>query len=318
MTLRLLILMALLAGAVSCQRNAPAPTPDAARPIIATLNTNRVHLGDPVTLQLQVRHDPADRITWPDLNRDRSIVVRRNPPADSSQPGQTGKSWELTSLQIGTHAVATGSVVFTRADGSTTAILVPPLSLRVDSLLDGTNTTLRDIKDLARWPRAGLQSAFLMLGLVALAAVAVALLVLFWRRRAQRPALVRETPPHERALQALAELRARGWIGTGHVEPFYVELSAIARRYLEDRFRLRAPEQTTEEFIRAATTSRLLSVEHQQLVVAFLLQSDLVKFARHHPAAADMEAALAAAEQLVRETAPQPDTATPPPSGDAP
>lgn len=316
MTLRLLTLLALLAGAVSCQRSAPLPAPGATNPISATLSTNRIHLGDTVTLQLQVRHDPADRITWPELNRDRAIIVRRNPPADTSQRGQAAKSWELTSMQIGTHAVATSSVVFTRADGSTTAVLVPALSLRVDSLLNGTNTTPRDIKDLARWPRAGLQSAFLMLGLVALAAVAVALLALFWRRRAQRPALVRETPPHERALQALAELRARGWIGTEHVEPFYVELSAIVRRYLEDRFRLRAPEQTTEEFIRAATTSRLLSVEHQQLVVAFLLQSDLVKFARHHPAAADMEAALVAAEQLVRETAPLP--AATPLTGDAP
>ncbi|MCZ7592481.1 MAG: hypothetical protein M5U15_10150 [Kiritimatiellae bacterium] len=67
---------------------------------------------------------------------------------------------------------------------------------------------------------------------------------------------------------------------------------------------MRASEQTTEEFIRAATTSRLLQLEHQQLVIAFLEQSDLVKFARHQPAQTDMEAALAAAERLVLETRP--------------
>ena len=33
------------------------------------------------------------------------------------------------------------------------------------------------------------------------------------------------------------------------IEAFFVEISAIIRRYLEDRFELRAPELTTEEFL---------------------------------------------------------------------
>ena len=123
-------------------------------------------------------------------------------------------------------------------------------------------------------------------------------------------------PPHRLALDALADLRAKGWIEALQIEPFYVALSGIVRRYLEGRFGLRAPERTTEEFIRDALSSKKLSDAHRDLVAGFLEQSDLVKFARHAPGPSDMHNALDSAERLVRETmpaapAPPPATANP-------
>ena len=111
-------------------------------------------------------------------------------------------------------------------------------------------------------------------------------------------------PPHSIALKALQRLKNDALIEKGEVEPFYVRLSDIVRHYIEDRFSLRAPEQTTEEFIRVATRSHLLSPDHQKLTQEFLEQSDLVKFARHTPERSDMETALTAGERLVRETIP--------------
>lgn len=296
---------AVLSLAAACQRAATTATP-AEAPATARLSTNRIHLGDPVLLQASVLHEPGQRVVWPEPARARAIVVR-----NSSQPPQaTGpreaRTWEITSLEIGTHAVFTNGVTLIAADGSSSGVPLPELTLRVDSLLAGaTNTALRDLKALARWPRPALHAAFLMLAAVAGVAAMAALAVLLLRRRRERPAPLAETPPHERALQALARLRASGWMESGDVQAFYVELSAIVRRYLEERFGLRAPEQTTEEFIRSASTSRLLTIEHQLSVTQFLEQSDLVKFARHQPTADDMQAALQAAERLVQETVPQ-------------
>ena len=51
------------------------------------------------------------------------------------------------------------------------------------------------------------------------------------------------------------------------------------RRYLEDRFDLRAPELTTEEFLALAGSASNLSRDHQLLLRDFLRQADLVKFA---------------------------------------
>jgi hypothetical protein len=106
-------------------------------------------------------------------------------------------------------------------------------------------------------------------------------------------------------LAALQILLAKKWIEQENIEPFYIELSTIARSYIEARFNLRAPELTTEEFIRETASSHHLSLDHQQLTGAFLEQCDLVKFAKHRPAQSDMRAAYSAAERLVRETIPE-------------
>jgi hypothetical protein len=301
----LLVGFALLSLAAACQRTTTPVLPEQ-EAADASLSTNRIHLGDPIQLQARVRHEPGQRVVWPEPARARAIVVRNNPPPRDDTGRLAAKTWEITSLEIGTHAVFTNGATLVAADGTSSGVPMPELTLRVDSLLAGTtNTALRDLKALARWPRPGLHSAFLMLAAVAGAAALIALAVLLLRRRRAHPAPSVETPPHERALQALARLRASGWVESGDVQAFYVELSAIVRRYLEERFGLRAPEQTTEEFIRSASTSRLLTLEHQLSVTQFLEQSDLVKFARHQPTADDMQAALQAAERLVRETIPQ-------------
>ncbi len=63
------------------------------------------------------------------------------------------------------------------------------------------------------------------------------------------------------------------------IEQFYVEISSVIRQYLENRFEVRAPELTTDEFLQLAAAESELSSEHQQLLAEFLNQADRVKFA---------------------------------------
>ena len=86
------------------------------------------------------------------------------------------------------------------------------------------------------------------------------------------------------------------------VDVFYTRLSDIVRRYLEDRFQLRAPERTTEEFLYETSRNGLLSAEHKELLGRFLQECDLVKFARLQPDDTDRQRAYDAAEKFVRET----------------
>ena len=86
------------------------------------------------------------------------------------------------------------------------------------------------------------------------------------------------------------------------MDAFYVQLSAIIRRYLENRFALRSPELTTEEFLGEMGRSPDLARGHQQLLRAFLEQADLVKFAAHVPSGDDLSAQIQAAEAFLEET----------------
>jgi hypothetical protein len=130
--------------------------------------------------------------------------------------------------------------------------------------------------------------------------VATAIALYLWRRRKTAPVdeLVPPLSAVEIALAALRRLRE----DSPPVEVFYTRLSDIVRRYLEDKFQLRAPERTTEEFLVEVSRDGALLPEHQTLLSAFLQESDLVKFARHRPGKDDMERVFGAAENFVRDT----------------
>jgi hypothetical protein len=86
------------------------------------------------------------------------------------------------------------------------------------------------------------------------------------------------------------------------MDAFYVKLSLIVRSYLEDRFALRSPELTTQEFLTEMGRSPDLARSHQKLLQKFLEQADLVKFAGHRPGAEVVSESIAAAEQFLGDT----------------
>jgi hypothetical protein len=86
------------------------------------------------------------------------------------------------------------------------------------------------------------------------------------------------------------------------LDAFFVELSDIVRHYLEDRFELRSPELTTEEFLEQMSDSPDLTLEHQRLLRGFLRRADLVKFAQHVPSKEDIQDSVGAAERFLDET----------------
>ncbi len=86
------------------------------------------------------------------------------------------------------------------------------------------------------------------------------------------------------------------------VGAFFVKLSFVVRRYLEDRFGLRSPELTTEEFLVELSRSPDLHSGHRELLADFLRGADLVKFAGHVPDVVAIDAALEAASRFVEDT----------------
>ena len=95
---------------------------------------------------------------------------------------------------------------------------------------------------------------------------------------------------------------AREWMGDPR--RFAGVVSDAVRLYLEERFALRAPEQTTEEFLSDLRSRPLLDVRHQASLAGFLEQCDLLKFAGARPGPEELEELLAAAGRLVDDTDP--------------
>ena len=139
---------------------------------------------------------------------------------------------------------------------------------------------------------------WLVLGVVVLAGAAAG--VVAWLRRAEERARL---TAFDRAMDRLDRLQRRGLPSAVAADAWYVELSDIVRRYIEERFALRAPELTTEEFLAEAGRSPELTVAHRELLSAFLATCDRVKFARYSPGEDESQDALDVAKRFLNETA---------------
>jgi hypothetical protein len=185
---------------------------------------------------------------------------------------------------------------------------VPALALEVRDLTDAEKEAAENFVNLAGPgelpPARSARGWIWALG----AALLAALLAAGWilrRRRNGEPAAPLPTP-WEVAYQRLLELEARKLAESGRYEAYYVDLSAIIRYYIEDRFALRAPEQTTPEFLEASAQSGVLSEPQQESLSKFLRHCDRVKFALYRPSVEEMAQSFSVVRDFVRETVPAP------------
>jgi hypothetical protein len=88
----------------------------------------------------------------------------------------------------------------------------------------------------------------------------------------------------------------------GDPRAFAIAVSDAVRVYLEERFTLRAPERTTEEFLRDLQKTSALTPQQKASLAAFLEQCDLVKFARFEPPESALRELHESALRLVHET----------------
>jgi hypothetical protein len=138
---------------------------------------------------------------------------------------------------------------------------------------------------------------WIVLAVVALIAGGIATWLLLRKKKLLAP-VAPPIPPHVRARQKLAE----ALMFISDPNRFCTEVSNTLRTYLEERFSLRAPERTTEEFLVELRSSRQLTVDQKQSLGEFLESCDLVKFARFEPNETTLRQLHDAALRLVDET----------------
>jgi len=122
----------------------------------------------------------------------------------------------------------------------------------------------------------------------------------YWRRRQMRAPMIIEIPAHERARRKLETALDL----FDQPKPFCIIVSDAVRLYLEERFGLRAPERTTDEFLADLSRSDALTGSQKESLKEFLSACDLVKFARYEPRRPELEALYNSALRLIEETEP--------------
>ena len=133
----------------------------------------------------------------------------------------------------------------------------------------------------------------------ALAALCGIGILYFVYRKVRRRIVIMRMAPRERALLELRELLDRHLPEKGETKRFYLLLTGIVRRYIERRHKVRAPELTTEEFLKEATQHPAFSSETLTRLREFLAAADMVKFAGIAASAETVEHSTAAARRYL-------------------
>lgn len=155
-----------------------------------------------------------------------------------------------------------------------------------------------------RWIYPPFRTALLYFLVVLAIAVLIALL---WRmsRRVQRRIEEARLSPRELALQELASLLARQLPENAQIKQFYLELTMIVRRYIERAHDVRAPEQTTQEFLDAVSLDTRFAADVVTKLQAFLESADLVKYAAFQPSGDVIDQATCTARDYIESDAEQ-------------
>lgn len=122
--------------------------------------------------------------------------------------------------------------------------------------------------------------------LVLLIVISTSIIFVRWwllRNTQSKAALQKSLDPRKKALESLEILQKEKLPEQKRIEEFYVRLTQIERFYIEERFNVKAPEQTTQEFLREIAQNETFDAQKRSLLQNFLNVADLVKFARLEP-----------------------------------
>ena len=211
--------------------------------------------------------------------------------------------YTLEPMRAGELTVAPVAISFTdsRADGDGRehTIETEALTLTVTTVLDAEAPTLDDLRGSSGPLEIPRQLGGALWWIATTAAVVAGIAGFAWWRFRRR--LVIATPeltPRERAFLELQQLiDAR--LAETDIKGYYVALTGVVRRYIERTTLVRAPEQTTDEFLREIADHPAFTLDERRRLQSFLLAADLVKYAAHEPSGQDLEQSFERAKEFL-------------------
>ena len=259
----------------------------------ASLKPEKILIGEPATLTLQVTHSTDLEVFWTnftdeiDIDSTRSVEILSASAIDTvKQNGEIiqTRSYEVTAWDTGFYIIPPIAFSYkTQGTEALASVKTYPVLLTVNTVPVDTTQGIKGIKDPIDMPfeLAEIKNWLIGGGLILL--LLVGLIVLIATRKPKQvevvEAPVKKTPPHILAIKRLNDLKGKGLWESGNEKAYHSELTDILRQYLEDRFGFYAMESTTDEIMERAQRLTMSADQRENLGWIFKL-SDLVKFAK--------------------------------------
>ncbi len=288
------IFMLIWASAIAAEEVAPS--------IKASISRKRIFVGDRIRYRTEIVSRGDIEIEFPQFKDSKIGDCEIKDAGKSVRRSFFGKSsyinWmDITSYYVGKRIVPPIEIKYReKGEGYWRKVKTNELTFTVETVLP-RGLKLTDVKDIKgvlypfSWARLII---FILAASIALWVIIKLILKLVFKKAP--PKL-----PHEIALNEM-EAASNQFIADGEVKDYYVRISDAVRRYIEGVFSLKAPEMTTQEFLRSLGDSSKLQAAHKGLLATFMEACDLVKFAKYKPVKNDIESVFNTAKQFIEES----------------
>ena len=268
----------------------------------------RARLSDEPVLTLTIRSEAGVTVHKPPFGESLGDFIIRDfhepLPQMEGDREVLRQIYTLEPTRTGSLTVWPISVSFTDTrpdgDGRQHTVETEGVTIEVSSVVGSDVPSLDELRPMAppvELPRTAGTGIWLLP--MVLVALTVAGALIWWRRkRRRREEIVRQLSPRELAWLELQRLLESN-LAEEDVKRFYLELTAVVRRYIERSTGVRAPEQTTEEFLIQISRDATYPVEESQRLKSFLESADLVKFAAYRPRGEDIEESFRRAKRFL-------------------
>lgn len=285
---------------------------------VAKLDSNVIVIGQQVKLELSIQYrvDKGKhvKVEFPaiadTLRKEVEVVsqskvdtiINKNDPFLFTQT----KTLYITSFDSGYWAVPPFKF---NVSTDTAGVLTEPLLLQVNTIAVDTTQGIKDIKapyeETYSWVDWLKDHMYVVYGgLTAILAVVIIIIIIRRMRKIQPPMVVPEAPKipaHVIALNKLEKLKAEKLWQEGKLKLYHSSLTDVLREYIENRFKIPAMEQTTDEIL-FGFRNAAVDEESKRKLKQVLMLADLVKFAKEQPLAEENEMSMSNVYDFVNGT----------------
>ena len=277
----------------------------------ASFDRDSIMIGEQVQWTLKATIDRSIDAFFPliDSITDGRIELLKNKGLDTLQASANNitvqHTYVITSFDEGIYTLPEIPLLLRHRDGKLDTAYFERLSLLVKTVpIDTTSFEPYDIKMPITYPITFMEVLpWALSGLAVLAMVAFVIYVII-RRRQHKPIFFKpkpKEPPHIIALRELNKIKADKLWQNNKVKLYYTRVTDVLRIYMEDRYKIQAMEQTSDEIL-LTLQSMPIPGEIMDKLRELLSVSDLVKFAKYQPMTDDNEKALVTAQEFVDHT----------------
>jgi hypothetical protein len=279
----------------------------------AVIDTNRVLIGEHISITLSVKSDEFKPVVWPQLkdSAGRLEIISESllDTIKTKESIELKKTVKITSFDEGEYDLSPITFLIQKEGVDEVAPIVAdiPVLEFLTVILDSTST-LKDIKAPIEEPltfKDFLPWILVILGILVAIFTGLYLYRRYKKNQAEKPVLKFDPkiPPHILALQQLKALEEKKLWQNSKFKEYFVDLTQIIRLYIERQFDVMALEMTSGE-LKKALEILPVSQTTKDNFAEMLENADLVKFAKFNPIPDVCLSAIKVCYKMIEETKP--------------